>query len=366
MTTTLLYNAVMLVVDVVILCRLQAKKSLVAAGGLAVAAAVAGLLTIMPLAHDRFDALRLAAWAIFAHGVVLLLGTAAVFWRSRRGWSLAAAVVALGFVLIATDAFLIEPEWLDVSHVEIASAKLSRPCRIVVLADFQAERIGPYERRVIQSVIDAKPDVVLLAGDYLQAAPGQREQVCAELNAMLRDANLAAQARIFAVQGDMEGPGWTNIFEGLNIVTSSRTESFDLGGGLSLTCLSLDASFDTATQVAADTEHFHLVLGHCPNFALGSVPADLLVAGHTHGGQVRLPIVGALMTLSRVPRRWAAGLTDLPGGGRLLVSRGTGMERANAPRLRFLCRPELVVIDLTPEHNSSIAHAATQAPPPVR
>ncbi len=83
-------------------------------------------------------------------------------------------------------------------------------------------------------------------------------------------------------------------------------------------------------------------------FALGSVPADLLIAGHTHGGQVRLPLIGAIMTLSRIPRRWAAGLTDLPGGGRLLVSRGTGMERANAPRLRFLCRPELVVIDLTP------------------
>ena len=79
--------------------------------------------------------------------------------------------------LIAADAFLIEPEWLEVSHVEIPSAKLSRPCRIVVLADFQADRIGPYERRVIRSVAEAKPDVVLLAGDYLQAGPAQREEV---------------------------------------------------------------------------------------------------------------------------------------------------------------------------------------------
>jgi hypothetical protein len=168
------------------------------------------------------------------------------------------------------------------------------------------------------------------------------------LNILLRKANLAAHARVFAVQGDMEKTGWTNTFQGLNIVTCSATESFDLGGGLSLTCLSLKASFDTSTEVAADPGRFHVVLGHCPNFALGKVPADLLVAGHTHGGQVRLPIVGALMTLSRIPRRWAAGLTDLPGGGQLLVSRGTGMERGNAPRLRFLCRPELVVIDLTP------------------
>ena len=76
-------------------------------------------------------------------------------------------------------------------------------------------------------------------------------------------------------------------------------------------------------------------------FALGSVPADLLIAGHTHGGQVRLPLIGAIMTLSRIPRRWAAGLTDLPGGGRLLVSRGTGMERGNGDPAAFPLSPRV-------------------------
>ena len=364
--TTLFYNAVMFIVDVVILHRLQAKRSLVTAFVLAVAAATVGVLAAILLGKERFAALRLAAWGIFLHGVVLSLGAAMMFWQSRRGWSLAAAIVAVSLVLIATDAFLIEPEWLEVSHVEIASPKLSRPCRIVVLADYQADCIGPYERRVVRSVVEAKPDIVLLAGDYLQAEPGQREEVRAELNAMLREANLAAHARVFAVQGDMEGAGWTDIFHDLDFATVSTTKSFDLGGGLSLTCLSLDASFDISTQVAADPEHFHLVLGHCPNFALGTVPADLLVAGHTHGGQVRLPVVGAIMTLSRIPRRWAAGLTDLPGGSQLLVSRGTGMERGYAPRLRFLCRPELVVIDLTPARSSAISGDVAPATHPAQ
>ncbi len=49
----------------------------------------------------------------------------------------------------------------------------------------------------------------------------------------------------------------------------------------------------------------------------------------------------------------AAGLTDLPGGGKLLVSRGIGMERGYAPPMRFLCRPELMVIDLTPEEKET-------------
>jgi uncharacterized protein len=79
------------------------------------------------------------------------------------------------------------------------------------------------------------------------------------------------------------------------------------------------------------------------------VQADLLIAGHTHGGQIRLPGVGPLVTNAKVPRRWAAGMSDLPGGRKLLVSRGIGMERGNAPRLRLFCRPEMAVIDLLPE-----------------
>jgi hypothetical protein len=90
------------------------------------------------------------------------------------------------------------------------------------------------------------------------------------------------------------------------------------------------------------------VLGHMPDFSLGSVDADLLIAGHTHGGQVQLPLVGPLLTLSQVPRSWASGLTEIEPGKMLVVSRGIGMERGLAPRLRFLCRPQLVILELVP------------------
>lgn len=109
----------------------------------------------------------------------------------------------------------------------------------------------------------------------------------------------------------------------------------------------MEDSFTSSLSVAP-ADRFHIVLGHSPDFALGRVEADLLVAGHTHGGQVRLPGLGPLLTMSRVPRSWAAGVTSLQDGRTLVVSRGIGMERGAAPRLRFLCRPELVVIDVVP------------------
>jgi len=89
-------------------------------------------------------------------------------------------------------------------------------------------------------------------------------------------------------------------------------------------------------------------MGHSPNFSLGEIDADLLLAGHTHGGQVQLPGIGPLLTLSLVPRSWASGLTEISPDQYLLVSRGIGLERGNAPQLRFNCRPELVILDLIP------------------
>ena len=61
-----------------------------------------------------------------------------------------------------------------------------------------------------------------------------------------------------------------------------------------------------------------------------------------------IPGFGPPVTFSAVPRDWAVGLTLLPWGGDLYVSRGIGMERFDAPRVRFDCRPELAILDLVP------------------
>jgi predicted MPP superfamily phosphohydrolase len=76
-----------------------------------------------------------------------------------------------------------------------------------------------------------------------------------------------------------------------------------------------------------------------------AVPVDLALAGHTHGGQVVLPFVGALYTKTSLPRAYASGLHDF-GGILVNVSAGVGMERGTAPQIRFLCPPEISVIDV--------------------
>ncbi len=68
-------------------------------------------------------------------------------------------------------------------------------------------------------------------------------------------------------------------------------------------------------------------------------------AGHAHGGQLRLPFLGPLVTGSMYGRRYASGLFE-EGGTKMYISRELGFEGGGMPRARFLCRPEIASIEL--------------------
>ena len=70
------------------------------------------------------------------------------------------------------------------------------------------------------------------------------------------------------------------------------------------------------------------------------------MAGHTHGGQVQLPGVGPLMTMSHVPRAVAAGGLHQVDGNPIYVSTGVGREQQGAPQIRFLAPPSIALLTL--------------------
>ncbi|MBI3099269.1 MAG: hypothetical protein HYY93_13665 [Planctomycetes bacterium] len=107
-----------------------------------------------------------------------------------------------------------------------------------------------------------------------------------------------------------------------------------------------DGSLIHAISEARPTD-FTIALTHAPHAIEDVDPArcDLFLCGHTHGGQIRLPLYGALITLSRHGKKYEAGRYEV-GPMTVYVTRGIGCEGGAAPRVRFLCRPEITVIEI--------------------
>jgi predicted MPP superfamily phosphohydrolase len=99
------------------------------------------------------------------------------------------------------------------------------------------------------------------------------------------------------------------------------------------------------SQMPAET--FTVFLYHYPDEidAVSARGIDLYCAGHTHGGQVSVPLYGALITFSRFDKQYESGYYR-KGDTTLYVNRGIGMEGGFAPRVRFWARPEVTVLEI--------------------
>jgi predicted MPP superfamily phosphohydrolase len=279
-------------------------------------------------------------------------------------------VVQLGLTAAHLYATWVEPLRLDVTRLELLSPKLrgGAPLRVLHLSDVHFERWTARERQLVREAQALAPDLILMTGDYLNLSYVRDPEAHAGVRELL--AAVSACAPTYAVTGSppVDLPDVVPaVFLGLPITwLCDETREIDVAGQrvrlVGVRC-SRDREQDGARlrrllpQGAGDV--FTVLLYHSPDLMPYAVECevDLYLAGHTHGGQLRLPLFGALITSSDFWKRYEAGHYE-ERGTTLYVSRGLGMEGMGAPRARFLAPPEVILWSLV----SAASRASTLGP----
>jgi predicted MPP superfamily phosphohydrolase len=270
-------------------------------------------------------------------------------------WGILAQVMGTHLVIYG---FWIEPHRIRVTRQTLQSNKLrtTKPLRLLHFGDLHVERLTGRERQLMELCHSLAPDLILFSGDFLNLS-NVRDPVALEQTRTLLS-GLSAPLGVFAVSGSppVDKPEVVaKLLQGLDIrwlrdeqvTVTYQGQTIDLVG---ITCTHkpfIDAA-KLDSIVTQKPDHLAILLYHSPDLAPEAAlrGMDLQFSGHTHGGQVRLPIFGALYTASLYGKRLEVGRRQV-NGLTLYVTRGVGMEGMGAPRVRFLCPPEVVLWEIS-------------------
>ncbi|MBI4816062.1 MAG: metallophosphoesterase [Deltaproteobacteria bacterium] len=253
-----------------------------------------------------------------------------------------------------------EPSRVQIREIIITTPKVKRELRVLHLSDIQAAEVGDYERQVFRVAAELRPDLVIHTGDLVQPEDRSRFGVEWKKLSVLFERLPAPLGRV-GVVGDTDGPLVAALKDGGSSLRTLENEVIELEAGEGSRVRILGLGLRVARNPLASRrmiepfvherpDALNFVIAHPPDFILQStdLPIDLNLAGHTHGGQIRIPFFGPIVTLSAVPRDWALGYREV-GATRLNVSAGIGAEhRAGLASIRVNCPPEVILIRFVP------------------
>jgi hypothetical protein len=252
---------------------------------------------------------------------------------SRRTFlrsGLIGAPICLGGSVV--DATCVEPEWLKVERIRLREAGR----KVVHFTDLHYRGDAAYLQFVVDAINAEKPAFVCFTGDVVEES---------KFFAPALEILKGIKAPLYGIPGNHDY--WANVDFDL------AREVFAAQGGRWL--------MDESVEIAGGAVKLHgvtggkqpnwdllnggtnLLLSHYPNWSekISGPRFDLIMSGHSHGGQVRLPGIGALLTPSGVGK-FEIGMFQTAAGP-MYVNPGIGYFYAN---VRFCCRPEVTVFEI--------------------
>ncbi|MBQ6932047.1 MAG: metallophosphoesterase [Clostridia bacterium] len=271
--------------------------------------------------------------------------------KRKTTFRIGLVVLILLIVFWAVNNFCIKVE-----KTTLLSEKITSPVRIVLVSDLHSSSFGK-DNVILKNLIkQQKPDLIFVLGDMYSRFEAERPETAVEFTTALTE-----YAPVYFVSGDHDysdkyfkalEDGGVNVlnFEKSDVTVNENEISIY---GIRSEWFSLTFSLNNAFS-PADGDRINILLAHCPYMEKykGFENLDFVFSGDTHGGMIRLPLLGPVYyNGSILPKITYSGKMYDKGyynvnGTQLFVTSGAG----NYPLpLRFNNRPEIVSIDLLPK-----------------
>lgn len=327
--------------------------------------AVADKYWVQSLGHFDYR-FWVLGWLVYGFGFAFPILYGLCFWLAgrrglERGWLGGVWGLFVFFGVATSYSAFVEPRLLKVQEYEFVSDR-APPGELLILHVSDLQTDGPClrEEKARAEAASRKPDLVIFTGDIandVEDLDGRAERI---ESARLFFQGLDARLGVFAVPGDWDGwaDDWDELLQQflagskvrwLNneqvLLEDGAIALYGVGSGPGLPGEPRPPNFQ-------GVDAFRLVVAHHPDDIDDLIVeggADLTLAGHTHGGQVVLPLFGALTTRSDLG---FAGGMHKNHGVPIIVSRGIGMRGGGAPRIRFGCKPEVSWITVRQPHGT--------------
>ncbi len=249
--------------------------------------------------------------------------------------------------------FFIEPQRLIVSRQTYQNQHFqpTQKLKLAHLGDLHMELQTPREIKILNALKEWKPDIILFSGDVLSISC--LHDSVAFKNAREFLSQLSAPLGVYCVSGSpaVDLPEiLPEIYTGLpvklldneKVVINWHGQKIVITGCSCTHNPHYDIERLNQTYQPGTNTDLSILLYHSPDLAYyaDSIGIDLQLSGHTHGGQICLPFFGPIFTGSLFGRKFQHGRIQM-NHLTLYILRGIGLEGAGAPRVRFLCPPEI-------------------------